>query len=104
MPARFDDEDDDDRHWSERVWERLTEAPASVNPFEFWARVAAWAFFVIWSLHFLRLPMASPRVIQSFMHLVNLPFHEAGHMILMPLGWHFLTSLGGSLGQLVFPL
>ena len=39
----------------------------------------------------------------GFMHYVNLPFHEAGHIIFRPLG-SFMASLGGSLGQLIMPL
>lgn len=39
----------------------------------------------------------------SFMHLVNLPFHEAGHIVFMPFG-RVMHSLGGSLGQLLMPL
>lgn len=39
----------------------------------------------------------------SLLHLVNLPFHEAGHIFFRPLG-RFMTSLGGSLGQLLMPL
>jgi hypothetical protein len=39
----------------------------------------------------------------GFWHLVNLPFHEAGHVLFRPFG-HFLMSLGGTLGQLAIPL
>lgn len=39
----------------------------------------------------------------SFMHLVNLPFHEAGHIIFSPFG-PFMAALGGSLAQLLVPL
>lgn len=39
----------------------------------------------------------------SPLHLVNLPFHEAGHVLFRPFG-SFLTSLGGTLGQLLIPL
>ena len=39
----------------------------------------------------------------SFLHLVNTPFHEFGHLLFSPLG-HLITSLGGSLGQLLMPL
>jgi len=39
----------------------------------------------------------------SFMHLVNLPFHEAGHVFFRFFG-RFMHSLGGSLGQLLMPL
>jgi hypothetical protein len=40
---------------------------------------------------------------ESFLHLINLPFHEAGHVIFRPFG-QFITSLGGTLGQLLMPL
>jgi hypothetical protein len=38
----------------------------------------------------------------SFMHLVNLVFHEAGHILFMPFG-QFMTTLGGSLLQVLVP-
>jgi hypothetical protein len=47
--------------------------------------------------------METNYVFKSFWHLVNLPFHEAGHIIFRPFG-RFITSLGGSLGQLLMPL
>lgn len=40
---------------------------------------------------------------QSFLHPVDLVFHEAGHVVFRPFG-HFMTMLGGSLGQLLKPL
>ena len=39
----------------------------------------------------------------SFLHMVNLPFHEAGHVLFSPFP-RLITSLGGSLGQLGMPL
>ncbi len=47
-------------------------------------------------------PMETNYVSQSFMHNINLPFHEAGHIIFSPLG-RFVTSLGGTLGQILMP-
>jgi hypothetical protein len=41
--------------------------------------------------------------IGNIMHLISLPFHEAGHVILRPAG-QFISSLGGTLGQLIMPL
>lgn len=38
----------------------------------------------------------------SFIHRPLLVFHEAGHVIFMPLG-DWLTVLGGTLGQLLMP-
>jgi len=40
---------------------------------------------------------------ESWLYLVNLPFHEAGHVLFRPFG-RFMTSLGGTLGQLLVPL
>lgn len=40
---------------------------------------------------------------ESWLHLINLPFHEAGHIFFRPFG-RFITSLGGTLGQLLVPL
>jgi hypothetical protein len=39
----------------------------------------------------------------SFMHLLNLPFHEAGHILFRPPG-QWMMSVGGTLGQLLMPL
>ena len=39
----------------------------------------------------------------SFLHGVNLVFHEAGHILLPPFG-PLLTALGGSLTQIAVPL
>jgi len=40
----------------------------------------------------------------SLLHLVNLPFHEAGHVIFGLFGNQFLMFLGGMLGQLLMPM
>ena len=48
-----------------------------------------------------RLPIG-PAIGDSFLHLVNLPFHEAGHFVFAPLG-RFMSVLGGSLMQLLIP-
>lgn len=44
-----------------------------------------------------------PEIGDSFLHLVNLVFHEAGHILFSPFG-RFLTVLGGTLMQLLIPL
>ena len=48
-------------------------------------------------------PLDASRVMGSFLHLVNLPFHEAGHILLSPFG-PFLMALGGSLMQVAVPV
>jgi hypothetical protein len=39
---------------------------------------------------------------RSFMHMVNLPFHEAGHVLFRPFG-QFIMMTGGSLMQVLVP-
>lgn len=57
---------------------------------------------VIWSWQLMNASIAGNAAGNSFLHLVNLPFHEAGHIIFRPFG-AFITSLGGTLGQLLMP-
>ncbi|HMK49366.1 MAG TPA: hypothetical protein VK435_04890, partial [Thermodesulfovibrionales bacterium] len=47
-------------------------------------------------------PMADNYPGTCFLHLVNIPFHEAGHIIFSPFG-EVVRSLGGSLAQLLVP-
>lgn len=58
---------------------------------------------VVWSWRLVSPSIESNAAGESFLHLVNLPFHEAGHIIFRPFG-SFITSLGGTLGQLLMPL
>ena len=46
-------------------------------------------------------PMGADDV--PFLDVVNLVFHEAGHILFLPLG-SFMTALGGSLTQVLVPL
>lgn len=68
-----------------------------------WARAVLLLVLLIWGLRLIALSPASNGAGQSFLHLVNLPFHEAGHLLFRPFG-SFMTSLGGTLGQLLMPL
>jgi hypothetical protein len=57
----------------------------------------------LWSVGFIVHPLDGERVASSSMHLINLPFHEAGHLLFSPFG-PFMMSLGGSLTQVLVPL
>jgi hypothetical protein len=74
-----------------------------INPLIFWGRVLFFLVILIWGLKFIFTPMQSHYVFKSFWHLVDLPFHEFGHIIFRPFG-RFMTSLGGSLAQVLMPL
>lgn len=80
----------------------LLGSPERHNPIAILGRVVLLVAVITWSLRFLAAPMGAAAM-DSFMHLVNLPFHEAGHIIFSPLG-RFMTVLGGSLTQLLVPL
>jgi hypothetical protein len=56
-----------------------------------------------WTWLFLFWPMREDTIGSSFLHIVNLPFHEAGHIIFSPFGV-FMMTLGGSLMQVLVPV
>lgn len=66
-------------------------------------RAALLLFLAVWGIRFVLSPIEQNYPGRSFMHLVNLPFHEAGHVLARPLP-PVVTSLGGTLGQLAMPL
>ncbi len=72
------------------------------NHAAFWGRCLLLPIFLIWSWLLITPGLASNAVGESFLHSINLPFHEAGHVIFRPFG-KFITSLGGTLGQLLMP-
>jgi hypothetical protein len=86
------------------VFDRLFCTEDKVNPFYFAGRALVFIGLTIWGWHFISLDFTRDYTPywQSFMHNVNLIFHEAGHMFFRPFGW-FMTILGGSLGQLIMP-
>ncbi len=89
------------------VWEWVKEmalhVEPDVNPFYFAGRALVFAGLAVWSWKFILTPMETNYVGESFMHNINLPFHEAGHLIFAVFG-RFLQVLGGTLGQLLMPL
>jgi hypothetical protein len=66
-------------------------------------RALVFIALLIWGGRFIFSSIESNYAGTSFMHLINLPFHEAGHMFFRPFG-AFITSLGGSMGQMLMPL
>ncbi|MGY8815081.1 MAG: zinc ribbon domain-containing protein [Gammaproteobacteria bacterium] len=57
---------------------------------------------IILSFKLISSTIISNYVGEIFLHNINLPFHEAGHVIFRIFG-SFVSSLGGSLGQLLMP-
>jgi hypothetical protein len=73
------------------------------NPLYLGGRALLIIILLIWGWRLALCPLKSTCVFESFLHLINLPFHEAGHIIFRPFG-RYMTSLGGSLGQLLMPV
>jgi hypothetical protein len=84
------------------VDEPLLGSPERRAPLAVAGRLVLLGLLALWTVRLAAVPMG-PAIFNSFMHLVNLPFHEAGHLIFSPLG-RFMTVLGGSLLQLIVPL
>lgn len=78
-----------------------------VNPkgdsVDFYLRAAFLIIFSLWGLAFVFSSVNSQGFGAGFWHMVNLPFHETGHIIFRPFG-KLATSLGGTLAQLLMPL
>ncbi len=80
----------------------LTEAPEKVDDIAFWARAICAVLFAIWTLYFISNGISWEVLGGSFMHNVNLMFHEFGHLFFSPFGT-FMHILGGSLFQVIWP-
>lgn len=65
------------------------------------ARAAVLALLAYWACRMALAPLGAYSL--WLLDIVNLVFHEAGHIFFLPLG-SFMTSLGGSLTQFLIPL
>ena len=65
-------------------------------------RIALLGGLFIWTIQFARSPMGLASA-SSILHMPNLVFHEAGHVIFSFFG-RFMTVLGGSLLQFLIPV
>ena len=72
------------------------------NPLTHYARWIGVAILAYLTWGFARTPLDGSGD-SSFLHLPNLVFHEAGHVLFRPFG-EFMTSLGGSLFQVLVPV
>ena len=88
---------------AEIIKELLFYVSPETHPLIFAGRVLFFLVIAIWGLKFILTPMDSNYVFSSFWHLVNLPFHEFGHIVFRPFG-RLITSLGGSIAQILMPL
>ena len=88
---------------AEFVRELLFYVKPETNPLIWGGRALFFLVIFIWGMKFVLAPMESNDVFDSFWHLVDLPFHEVGHIIFRPFG-RLMTSLGGSIAQVLMPI
>jgi len=69
----------------------------------FYLNIVIYIGFFTWGWSFIFANHYSAELNSSFMHNINLVFHEAGHVIFRLLG-RFMSILGGSLLQLLVPV
>ncbi|MGH7257319.1 MAG: zinc ribbon domain-containing protein [Nitrospiraceae bacterium] len=89
--------------WLAFAKERILRVEDSINPFYFAGRVIVFVVLLVWGWKFMVTPLETNYTGESFLHLINLPFHEAGHLMFMPFG-RFMMVLGGTLGQILMPV
>ena len=89
--------------WLMTAKQWLMESDQTAESMTFCGRAAVFAAMVWWGWTFIVTPLETNYTGESFLHLINLPFHEAGHVIFIPFG-RFMTILGGSLGQVLMPM
>ena len=85
------------------LFELITQVPDNIDRASFWPRVATLLGFTVWSYYFVSVGVDWEKIGGSFLHAVNLPFHEFGHIFFSPFG-RFMAILGGSLFQVLMPL
>jgi hypothetical protein len=89
--------------WRDYLVDRIRHVPPNVSAAQIFGRAAILVFLLVWGVRIANMDYRDGEIFQSFMHNILLPIHEAGHIIFIPFG-EFMTILGGSLFQVLFPL
>lgn len=91
------------RHLVERAVGHLLYVGNLPGQPRFYGYLLIYLCFFVWGWSFILADLKSQELNASFMHIINLVFHEAGHVIFRLFG-SFMSVLGGSLLQLFVPL
>jgi hypothetical protein len=86
-----------------RINDLLFQVEPEVNGFHLAGRAVVLLVIMVWGFKLIFSTIESNYAGQTFLHMINLPFHEAGHLFFSPFG-RWMQSLGGSLMQLSVPL
>ena len=104
-PARRSIDEADEDTWLERTHALLFQIPESVPKWAWQGRLVTLAVFALWTLWiWIDMDVRHGNAGSGFLHLVLLPFHEAGHYALFRWFGQFIMTLGGTLGQHLMPI
>jgi len=94
---------DEHEHYIQRLAATLLHVDSRINPVFFYGRAILYIVLLVAGWRFILMDFESNAIGYSFLHNINLVFHEAGHIIFSPFGY-FMTKLGGTLAQILMPL
>lgn len=102
-PQRGDEADEPGPRERLAAW--LLHVPASVPRASWLGRIALLGVLCAWSLWiYADADVPAGEAGSNFLHLVLLPFHEAGHYAIFRWFGEFIMTLGGTLGQHLMPI
>jgi hypothetical protein len=91
--------------WIARLHALAFHVPETVPRFEWQARKVTLLVFAAWTLWILfDVDIRKGDAGSHFLHMVLLPFHEAGHYAIFRWFGEFIMTLGGTLGQHLMPI
>ena len=93
---------DEKSPWYLRLSDRLMELPERPEPAALVVRAGVLAVMVVWGVRLIAAKVMTAEIGSSFLHLVDLPIHEFGHLLFRPFG-EWMMYLGGSLFQCLLP-
>lgn len=91
------------RRWVQTGRQWLIESDQAADSLTFYGRAMLFVGLLWWGWTLMAAPLETNEIGESFLHVVNLVFHEAGHVLFAPFG-HFMRILGGSVGQVLMPM
>lgn len=89
--------------WTARFYHYVFFMPSDRDESAFWGHLVLLVWFFIWGWRFILGGIDWQLTGTSFLHYVNLPFHEYGHIFFRPFG-DVMMLMGGSLFQIMVPL
>ncbi len=88
--------------WYLRLKDRLMELPEQPNKVTLMGEALVLAVMVAWGVRLISYKVMTAEVMSSFLHDVDLPIHEFGHVLFSLFG-QWMMYLGGSLFQCLLP-